>query len=174
MFVRFLSSSVLKWPDKAEVEEAVRSWALEVGEDDAGVVAVGYFGSYARGDWGPPPFLCRRMSSCTAPRSGSACSLGAASRAPSLGRSSGSSIAARSSEGEKRARTHAFEPGRGRPGVGLVRAGRVIGARERSGRRATRIPPSRAKAIVSSCGDQEGATSWEPRRQGAKLVGSSG
>ena len=52
MPVRFLSSSVLKWPDKAEVEEAVRSWAVEVGEEDAGVVAVGYFGSYARGDWG--------------------------------------------------------------------------------------------------------------------------
>jgi predicted nucleotidyltransferase len=41
---------VLKWPDAAEVLAALGAWADR--QVQAGAVAVGYFGSYARGDWG--------------------------------------------------------------------------------------------------------------------------
>jgi len=50
MPVRSLRSSVLKWPDREEVDRAVRRWARSVARP--GVVRIGYFGSYARGDWG--------------------------------------------------------------------------------------------------------------------------
>ena len=52
MPVRSLSSSVLKWPDKQVVDSAVRSWAEKVSEERKDVRKIGYFGSYARGDWG--------------------------------------------------------------------------------------------------------------------------
>jgi predicted nucleotidyltransferase len=52
MPVRSLSSSVLKWPDAASVQEAVRGWAKRIAESHPGILRVGYFGSYARGDWG--------------------------------------------------------------------------------------------------------------------------
>jgi len=43
---------VLKWPDLAAVEQALRRWVGEAlgARDD--IVQIGYFGSYARGDWG--------------------------------------------------------------------------------------------------------------------------
>jgi hypothetical protein len=47
-----LNSSVLKWPDAQTVERAVREWAEAAGRARAGVQRIGYFGSYARGDWG--------------------------------------------------------------------------------------------------------------------------
>jgi predicted nucleotidyltransferase len=47
-----LSSSVLAWPDSREVRAAVEAWARAVAAERPEVVAVGYFGSYARGDWG--------------------------------------------------------------------------------------------------------------------------
>lgn len=53
MPVRSLSSSVMRWPGAAEVEGAFRAWAEDLVASDGNVVAVGYFGSYARGDWGP-------------------------------------------------------------------------------------------------------------------------
>ena len=52
MPVRSLSSSVLAWPDGREVQAAVAEWAREAAARRREVVAVGYFGSYARGDWG--------------------------------------------------------------------------------------------------------------------------
>ncbi|MBW3577490.1 MAG: nucleotidyltransferase domain-containing protein [Actinobacteria bacterium] len=52
MPVRSLSSSVLRWPDGATVDAAVRRWADSVVERHRDVVGVGYFGSYARGDSG--------------------------------------------------------------------------------------------------------------------------
>ncbi len=52
MPVRSLSSSVLIWPDAAVVDQAVREWAEVIGRQRAEVVRIGYFGSYARGDWG--------------------------------------------------------------------------------------------------------------------------
>lgn len=53
MPVRSLTSSVLKWPDLTEVAQAVRSWADRQAATHVGVLRIGYFGSYARGDWGP-------------------------------------------------------------------------------------------------------------------------
>jgi predicted nucleotidyltransferase len=50
--VRSLNSSVLVWPDRATVDRAVRAWAQRVAEERPDVVRLGYFGSYARGDWG--------------------------------------------------------------------------------------------------------------------------
>lgn len=52
MPVRSLTSSVFKWPDKRQIERAVRDWAPAAARHHAGVIAIGYFGSYARGDWG--------------------------------------------------------------------------------------------------------------------------
>jgi len=50
MPVRSSTSSVRKWPGPAEVEAALRRWAE--GLDLPGLLALGYFGSYARGDAG--------------------------------------------------------------------------------------------------------------------------
>jgi predicted nucleotidyltransferase len=52
MPVRSLSSSVLKWPDRQTVEAALRRWADRVARRREDVLRIGYFGSYARGDWG--------------------------------------------------------------------------------------------------------------------------
>ncbi len=52
MPVRSLTSSVFKWPDNKTVDQAVRRWAENVLQQRPDVVQVGYFGSYARGDWG--------------------------------------------------------------------------------------------------------------------------
>jgi uncharacterized protein len=51
MPVRSLSSSVLRWPDRQTVDRAVREWALRLAQERPDLVAVGYLGSYARGDW---------------------------------------------------------------------------------------------------------------------------
>lgn len=51
MPVRSLSSSVLRWPDRQTVDRAVREWATGLAQEQPDLVAVGYFGSYARGDW---------------------------------------------------------------------------------------------------------------------------
>ncbi len=52
MPVRSLASSVLKWPDKATVIAALRPWAAKMAIEQPKLRKVGYFGSYARGDWG--------------------------------------------------------------------------------------------------------------------------
>jgi len=52
MPVRLLNSSVLKWPDQSEVHRAVRLWAAAETKRRTDIVRLGYFGSYARGDWG--------------------------------------------------------------------------------------------------------------------------
>lgn len=52
MPVRPLNSSVLKWPDLPTVVEALRAWAEQRLRTRQDVVRLGYFGSYARGDWG--------------------------------------------------------------------------------------------------------------------------
>ncbi len=52
MPVRSLSSPVLVWPDTVVVERAVREWAREAAMARPEAVRIGYFGSYARGDWG--------------------------------------------------------------------------------------------------------------------------
>ncbi len=52
MPVRSLSTSVLRWPDAAAVDRAVRQWVQKVVAQRPEVIRIGYFGSYARGDWG--------------------------------------------------------------------------------------------------------------------------
>ena len=52
MPVRSLSSSVLKWPDAGVVKAAVRAWSADLLRNRPEVVRVGFFGSYARGEWG--------------------------------------------------------------------------------------------------------------------------
>ena len=52
MPVRLLNSSVLKWPDVQTVDKAVRRWAEAINQNRKDVLCIGYFGSYARGDWG--------------------------------------------------------------------------------------------------------------------------
>ena len=52
MPVKSLNSSVLKWPDQKTIEQAVRPWSIEQGQRRSELKQLGYFGSYARGDWG--------------------------------------------------------------------------------------------------------------------------
>ena len=52
MPVRSLSSSVLKWPDAAQVQTAARAWGTEQRTRHPELVRLGVFGSYARGDAG--------------------------------------------------------------------------------------------------------------------------
>jgi hypothetical protein len=52
MPVRSSSSSVLIWPDQEMVEQAAREWAEAAIAAHPELVRLGYFGSYARGDWG--------------------------------------------------------------------------------------------------------------------------
>ncbi len=52
MPVRSLNSRVFKWPDRWQVEAAARDWAKRQAERHPELKRVGYFGSYARGDWG--------------------------------------------------------------------------------------------------------------------------
>ena len=52
MPVRSLNSSVLVWPDRTQIDRAVRLWAARASKTRPQVQRLGYFGSYARGDWG--------------------------------------------------------------------------------------------------------------------------
>jgi predicted nucleotidyltransferase len=52
MPVRSSSSHVLTWPSRDAVAEAARAWGVALKASRSDVVRVGYFGSYARGDWG--------------------------------------------------------------------------------------------------------------------------
>ncbi|GBE11005.1 hypothetical protein BMS3Bbin12_01771 [bacterium BMS3Bbin12] len=52
MPVRSLNSPVLKWPDRVQVDGAVRAWAEQIGTTHDELLCAGYFGSYARDDWG--------------------------------------------------------------------------------------------------------------------------
>lgn len=52
MPVRSLNTSVLSWPGKAEVHNAVKRWALKEAAKRPELVSLGYLGSYARGNWG--------------------------------------------------------------------------------------------------------------------------
>lgn len=52
MPVRLLTSCVFKWPDVPTVDGAVRRWASKAANERKEVLCIGYFGSYARGDWG--------------------------------------------------------------------------------------------------------------------------
>ncbi|MFH0824916.1 MAG: nucleotidyltransferase domain-containing protein [Pseudomonadota bacterium] len=52
MPVKSLNSSVYRWPDRGRVDEAVRLWAKAIVSSRPDIIRLGYFGSYARGDWG--------------------------------------------------------------------------------------------------------------------------
>ena len=52
MPVRSSNSSVLKWPDQKAVDRSARAWSAKQVQSLPGVLRLGYFGSYARGDWG--------------------------------------------------------------------------------------------------------------------------
>jgi predicted nucleotidyltransferase len=52
MPVNSSNSSVLVWPKPAEVVDAVSRWAETAAVAVPGLVRIGYFGSYARGDAG--------------------------------------------------------------------------------------------------------------------------
>ena len=52
MPVRSLNSCVLRWPDRKDVDRAMRLWTAEQVRVRPEIVRLGYFGSYARGDWG--------------------------------------------------------------------------------------------------------------------------
>jgi len=52
MPVRSLNSAVFKWPDKETVHQAAEAWARDTAAANSSVVRIGYFGSYATGNWG--------------------------------------------------------------------------------------------------------------------------
>lgn len=52
MPVKLLTSPVLRWPDRAKVDRAVRAWIAVEARRHPALMRLGYFGSYARGDWG--------------------------------------------------------------------------------------------------------------------------
>ena len=52
MPVKSSRSSVLVWPKREEVHRALIVWVKALAEGQENVLAVGYFGSYARGDHG--------------------------------------------------------------------------------------------------------------------------
>jgi len=52
MPVRSLSSSVLKWPSGEAVRQALGRWAREEVPKHRELIRLGYFGSFAHGDWG--------------------------------------------------------------------------------------------------------------------------
>lgn len=52
MPVRSSTSSVLVWPDPEKVDRAAREWAQGEAPRHPELVRLGYFGSYATGDWG--------------------------------------------------------------------------------------------------------------------------
>lgn len=52
MPVRSSTSSVLRWPDRAALVAALEAWAAREAPRHAGLLRLGYYGSYARGDWG--------------------------------------------------------------------------------------------------------------------------
>ncbi|MGO9567753.1 MAG: nucleotidyltransferase domain-containing protein [Desulfomonilaceae bacterium] len=43
---------MFKWPDRGKVDRVVREWAATMVRSRSGIIRLGYFGSYARGDWG--------------------------------------------------------------------------------------------------------------------------
>ncbi len=52
MPVKSLNLSILKWPNKQVIEKALQKWIKSIFPKKLKIIQVGYFGSYARGDWG--------------------------------------------------------------------------------------------------------------------------
>lgn len=51
MPVRSLHSPLLRWPDRGTVAAALHAWVDEAVGRHPGVVRIGVFGSFARGEW---------------------------------------------------------------------------------------------------------------------------
>jgi len=47
-----LSSSTLKWPELETVLRALHEWLARVTRHHQEILRIGYFGSYAKGNWG--------------------------------------------------------------------------------------------------------------------------
>jgi len=43
---------VFKWPDSQKVIQALKQWVENLVKTQTDIVQIGYFGSYARGNWG--------------------------------------------------------------------------------------------------------------------------
>ena len=69
MPVRYLSSSVLRWPSRAEVAEALPAWVSAAAARHPELARLGCFGSFARGDWavGSDLDLVAVVDSCDEP-----------------------------------------------------------------------------------------------------------
>jgi uncharacterized protein len=52
MPVKSSASSVIKWPDLEAVLHALNIWVKKYAQERRELLKAGYFGSYARGDWG--------------------------------------------------------------------------------------------------------------------------
>jgi predicted nucleotidyltransferase len=52
MPVKSLNSSVIRWPNKAEVSSAAANWARELVSQRPEILRIGIIGSYGREDWG--------------------------------------------------------------------------------------------------------------------------
>jgi len=52
MPIRYLNSSVLRWPNRDSVLRSLSHWAEKIAKKGPAVLRVGYFGSYARGEAG--------------------------------------------------------------------------------------------------------------------------
>ncbi|TYB98132.1 MAG: nucleotidyltransferase domain-containing protein [Kosmotoga sp.] len=52
MPVRSLNSSVMKWPNKDQVLQALKNWKSTFCNNNKNIISIGYFGSYARNDSG--------------------------------------------------------------------------------------------------------------------------
>lgn len=52
MPVRSLNSPVIKWPDKTLVDKTFRKWVDNQTSSHDELIGAGYYGSYARNDWG--------------------------------------------------------------------------------------------------------------------------
>lgn len=52
MPVRSSISSVLKWPNREAVDATARAWIAQLASAKPDLARLGYFGSYATGDWG--------------------------------------------------------------------------------------------------------------------------
>ncbi len=52
MPVKSFNSSVIKWPNEKLVISSLKKWTNTILKMNQNVIRIGYFGSYARGDWG--------------------------------------------------------------------------------------------------------------------------
>ncbi|MHB8069998.1 MAG: nucleotidyltransferase domain-containing protein [Desulfobaccales bacterium] len=50
--MRSLTSPVLKWPEPKKIIQALKHWVEKLVKTRSDIVRIGYFGSYARGNWG--------------------------------------------------------------------------------------------------------------------------